>query len=173
LTALGQRAKLDGMGIRSNWRVALAAIAIGTAAVPSSAGSGGIIDRFRFVLPGGTTLTAANLRGRVVLVNFWASWCAPCRQEIPLLNAYYRAHRGEGLVIIGVAADPGRGGRDQWVSPSIAYPQAAHVGGPDYVLPQVPMNYVIGRDGTLHYARAGSFTPAKLAEVVAPLLKSR
>jgi cytochrome c biogenesis protein CcmG, thiol:disulfide interchange protein DsbE len=170
---MGRSAKLAEMRIGGNIRALLAGIAIAAVAMPSSAGSGGIIDRFRFVLPGGTTLTSANLRGRVVLVNFWASWCAPCRREIPLLNAYYRAHHGEGLVIIGVAADPGAGGRDQWVSPSIAYPQAAHVGGPDYVLPQVPMNYVIGRDGTLRYARAGSFTPAKLAEVVTPLLKPR
>lgn len=161
------------MDIGRSLKVVLAIVVIGTAAMPSAAGSGGVIDRLRFTLPGGTTLTSANLRGRVVLVNFWASWCGPCRREIPLLNAYYRAHRSEGLVVIGVAADPGVGGRDQWVSPTIAYPQAAHVGGPDYVLPQVPMNYVIGRDGALRYARAGSFTPETLSDVVEPLLNTR
>ena len=161
------------MGIVTTLRTGLAAIAIAALAAPSAAGSGGVIDRLRFTLPGGTTLTSANLRGRVVVINFWASWCEPCRREIPLLNGYYRAHRGEGLVIIGVAADRGETGEDQWVSPTIAYPQAAHVGGPDYRLIQVPMNYVIGRDGTLKYARAGSFTPDKLAEIVGPLLRTR
>ncbi|QDZ07183.1 TlpA family protein disulfide reductase [Sphingomonas panacisoli] len=139
----------------------------------SATSSADIIDRFRFTLADGTNLTTANLRGRVVMVNFWATWCVPCRTELPLLNRYYRAHRAEGLVIIGVAADPGAGGRGQWLSPTISYPQAAHVGGPDYRLMWVPMTYVIGRDGKLVYAKSGVFDQDKLDTIVGPLLKKR
>jgi cytochrome c biogenesis protein CcmG/thiol:disulfide interchange protein DsbE len=148
---------------------ALLASAQGGSAAPKAE----IIDRFRFTLADGTNLTTANLRGRVVMVNFWATWCVPCRTELPLLNRYYRAHRAEGLVIIGVAADPGANDRDRWLSPTIAYPQAARVGGPDYRLVSIPMTYVIGRDGTLAYAKSGAFDQAKLDTVVGPLLKKR
>lgn len=157
---------------------ALKAFAVATALLVSAgAGSAAtgtdVIDRFRFTLADGTVLTSANLRGRVVMVNFWASWCVPCRKELPLLNSYYRAHRVDGLVIIGVAADPGENGRGQWLSPTIAYPQAAHVGGPDYRLAAVPMNYVIGRDGKVAYAKSGAFDQAKLDTIVGPLLRKR
>ncbi len=47
----------------------------------------------------------ADYHGQLVLVNFWATWCAPCRKEIPLLNATYQQHRNEGLVILGPAID--------------------------------------------------------------------
>ena len=151
---------------------AAAALTVATNA-GSASSSADVINSFRFTLSDGTVLTSANLRGRVVMVNFWASWCVPCRAELPLLNRYYRAHRADGLVIIGVAADPGADGRGRWLSPTIAFPQAARVGGPDYRLPAIPMNYVIGRDGKLAYAKSGSFDQAKLDTVVGPLLKKR
>lgn len=155
---------------------ALKAFAAGAALLVSadagSAATGNdVINSFRFTLADGTVLTSANLRGRVVMVNFWASWCVPCRKELPLLNRYYRTHRADGLVIIGVAADPGQDGRGRWLSPTIAFPQAARVGGPDYRLPAIPMNYVIGRDGKVAYAKSGAFDQAKLDTIVGPLLK--
>ena len=151
---------------------ALGAAALLTcASAESTATSANIIDRFRFTLADGTMLTSGNLRGRVVMVNFWASWCVPCRKELPLLNRYYRDHRADGLVIIGVAADASADGQGRWLSPTIAFPQAARIGGPDYRLPAVPMNYVIDRDGQLAYAKSGAFDQAKLDTIVGPLLK--
>lgn len=150
-----------------------AAALVAVAGAGSAAPGADIIDRFRFTLADGTNLTTANLRGRVVMVNFWATWCVPCRKELPLLNRYYQAHRGDGLVIIGVAADPGENGRGQWLSPTIGYPQAARVGGPEYRLVSVPITYVIGRDGKLAYTKAGPFDQATLDSVVGPLLKKR
>ncbi len=124
-------------------------------------------------LSDGVKLDLATLRGRVVIVNYWATWCQPCRAEIPLLNRYWRDHRSEGLVVIGVAVDPGRGGRGQLVSPAISYLQAADVAGPDIGVSAVPMNYVIGRDGRVRYARAASFSPRRLDAIVRPLLDER
>jgi thiol-disulfide isomerase/thioredoxin len=57
-----------------------------------------------FVLPGldGTTVRLSDYRGKVVLVNFWATWCEPCKEETPALAAVYRKLRDQGLVIVGV-----------------------------------------------------------------------
>lgn len=154
-------------------RLAAVAVLLISANAGSAATSADVINSFRFTLSDGTVLTSANLRGRVVMVNFWASWCVPCRKELPLLNGYYRAHRADGLVIIGVAADPSEDGHGRWLSPTIAFPQAARVSGPDYRLPAIPMNYVIGRDGKVAYAKSGAFDQAKLDTTVGPLLKKR
>ena len=51
------------------------------------------------------TLRLKEQRGQVVLVNFWATWCAPCRQEMPKLNALYDKYKGSGFVLLGVNVD--------------------------------------------------------------------
>jgi thiol-disulfide isomerase/thioredoxin len=47
----------------------------------------------------------ANLQGRPLLINFWATWCPPCVREMPLLNSFYRQHQANGLQMIGIAVD--------------------------------------------------------------------
>ena len=54
---------------------------------------------------GGANLRLKEQRGRVVMVNFWATWCAPCRQEMPHLNRLYEKYRGAGFVLLGVNVD--------------------------------------------------------------------
>lgn len=55
----------------------------------------------------GQTVSVSSLRGRPVIVNFWASWCVPCRDEFPLLVAAYQKYSGQGLEILGVIHDDG------------------------------------------------------------------
>ena len=55
----------------------------------------------------GQAVTLSSLRGRPVIVNFWASWCVPCRDEFPLLAAAYQKYSGDGLQIVGVIHDDG------------------------------------------------------------------
>ena len=55
--------------------------------------------------PAGVTRTLADYRGKLLLVNFWATWCEPCRREIPLLKALRHEHAKDGLEIVGIAVD--------------------------------------------------------------------
>ena len=67
---------------------------VGDAAPPYSA-----------TLMSGDSVSTTQLKGKVVLLNVWATWCAPCREEIPFLQALYDRHRAEGFDIVGVSVD--------------------------------------------------------------------
>ncbi|WP_236697452.1 TlpA family protein disulfide reductase [Sphingomonas sp. Leaf357] len=126
-----------------------------------------------FLFADGARVKLEDLRGKVVIVNIWATWCLPCRAELPLLNAYYRRHRSEGLVVIGIAVDPGKAKGDQMVSPGIGYPQARHVFGRDLTVASVPTNYVFARNGRLESIAAQSFDARSIERLVGPLLKAK
>ena len=55
--------------------------------------------------PGGQTLAAADFRGRPLLLNFWATWCPPCVEELPLLDQFFQSHRAQGWQVLGLAID--------------------------------------------------------------------
>lgn len=81
----------------------IALLWIGLARSGSQAESGGTAPSFDLpLLDGGGSLSDEDLRGKVVVVNFWASWCIPCREEAPLLEKTWSAYRDQGVVFLGV-----------------------------------------------------------------------
>jgi cytochrome c biogenesis protein CcmG/thiol:disulfide interchange protein DsbE len=111
------------------------------------------------------------LRGRVVLVNVWATWCLPCRAEMPLLESTWQRHRDAGLVILGASVD--RGGaaavRAFVGSRDITYPVAIVGGDVLAALGGVrgyPTSVLIGRDGRVRHRVLGPIGPLSLEPAI-------
>lgn len=96
-------------------------------------------------------LDLTRLQGKVVIVDFWASWCAPCRQSFPWLNEMQAKYRDRGLVVIGVNVDRERAEADHFLAQTPADFQIVYDPGGTlaarYQVPGMPTSYVIGRDG--------------------------
>ncbi|MDI1313575.1 TlpA disulfide reductase family protein, partial [Prosthecobacter sp.] len=77
--------------------------------IPMSSTAGGESSAPEWALPGldGKTVKLSDFRGKVVVLNFWATWCPPCRREIPDLVALHEKYAEQGLVVIGVSLDEG------------------------------------------------------------------
>jgi cytochrome c biogenesis protein CcmG, thiol:disulfide interchange protein DsbE len=121
----------------------------------------------------GQTFDLGAQHGKVVLVNFWATWCVPCRKEMPLLDAFYRQHRDAGLALIGISVDrPDRRSRVQKVMTAFAYAAAmlSDVTTKEFDPPDgVPSTFVVDRHGVVR-DRFIAIDDALLADVVLPLL---
>jgi cytochrome c biogenesis protein CcmG, thiol:disulfide interchange protein DsbE len=121
----------------------------------------------------GQTFDLSNLRGKVVLVNYWATWCAPCRREMPTLDAFYRRYQSQGLELIGISVDLTRyGTKIRKAAKDFAYPIAlsSEISVNGFGPPLgVPVTYLIDADGIVHdrFAAVGS---KLLHDVVIPLL---
>ncbi len=99
----------------------------------------------------GTTFDLAKQRGKVVLVNYWATWCAPCRKEMPKLDAFYRRYHGQGLEMIGISVDEARDlPKVRKVMAALAYPGATlkSITDDGFGPPEgVPITWIIDADG--------------------------
>jgi cytochrome c biogenesis protein CcmG, thiol:disulfide interchange protein DsbE len=114
----------------------------------------------------------SSLRGQVVVINFWATWCGPCRQELPLLDRYYRARKARGLVVLAATTEDSLPeSRMKGLFDRLAITPLHRIKGPYAPLGAVPTNFVIDRAGVLRYAKAGALTAEDLDAVVTPLLR--
>lgn len=126
---------------------------------------------FTLKLVDGRQVSSAELRGQVVVLNFWATWCGPCRTELPLLDGYYRALKGNGLRVFAVTTQDSvplyqlRG-----LFAAMAIPAVRAIKGPYRVGDAVPTNFVIDRAGIVRLAKPGAFDLDGLNHLLIPLL---
>ena len=121
-----------------------------------------------------TPVRMANYRGKVILLNFWATWCGPCKEEIPAFVELYERYREKGMVIVGVSIDDRpdqlRAFAREW---HMQYPvlqlqsDIEDAYGPFY---GVPTSYIIARDGSICTRHLGPMTKDELERQIKALL---
>ena len=120
----------------------------------------------------GTKYQLSDFRGQVLLVNIWATWCGPCREELPLLDRYYQLRKDAGLRVIAVTTeDSVPPSKLKPLSAVLAIPLAHYFHGNYGAVRALPTSYIIDRDGILRYAKAGELMLDDLNQLLTPLLR--
>ena len=116
----------------------------------------------------GDPISLSALRGRTVVINFWASWCGPCQQEVPAFNRFHKAH--PEIPIIGLAVDSGNSSKvrktaQQW---GISYPVAVANNELQrtYDISTLPTTIVVGPDGTVADIHVGMMSERQLTRAI-------
>jgi cytochrome c biogenesis protein CcmG/thiol:disulfide interchange protein DsbE len=152
-----------------------AAVALALPTCPATARQpavGEMAPAAQLTLVDGRKISLSDLRGQVVVLNFWATWCVPCRTELPTLDRYYELQEKHGLRVFAITTEdslPLYQLRKLFAVMHI--PAAKRVKGPYSDVKAVPTNYVIDRSGRIRYMKAGAFDLDQLNEILVPLLK--
>jgi thiol-disulfide isomerase/thioredoxin len=117
-------------------------------------------------------LDLSAYRGKVVYLDFWASWCTPCRLSFPWMNDLQQSYEHSGLVVIGVNVDHDRALADEFLHSSspafkIVYDPNGDIAG-KYDFKDMPTSVLIGRDGRVHFTHNGFF-PAREGSYLADI----
>ena len=133
---------------------------------------GAVAPDFQLTLVDGTKVSLADLRGKVVVLNFWATWCVPCRQELPTLDAYYQKQQKAGLRVYAVTTEDSLPLYELKKLFAVMHiPAVRRMRGNYEVLGGVPTNFVIDRAGRVRYAKANAFNLDELNALLVPLLR--
>ena len=115
----------------------------------------------------------SDLRGQVVFINFWASWCVPCRDEQPVLEKTWKQYRGRGVVFVGIGYVDTEPAALQYLKDfSVTYPNGPDLGvkiAPKYHIQGVPESFLVDRQGHIVWFK---IAPISEAELVAQLNKA-
>lgn len=133
---------------------------------------GDVAPPFEVTLMDGAKLKSTDLRGKVIVLNFWATWCVPCKRELPLLDSYYRLRRDYGLRVFAVATeDSVPASKLKPLFAAMAMPAVRRIKGPYGVIEALPTNFIIDRHGIIRYAQAAAFDLDELNAILVPLLR--
>jgi len=142
--------------MRNRIAAVVAALAL---ALPALADPSGPAPQFTLASKAGTDVSLSQYKGQVVMINFWASWCGPCRQEMPLLESIYKKYNRMGFTMIGVNVEPDSKAANEWlkatpVSFPILYDRDSKV-SKLYNVAGMPSTVIIDRNGNLRKLHRG------------------
>jgi cytochrome c biogenesis protein CcmG/thiol:disulfide interchange protein DsbE len=132
------------------------------------------VPDFTLVLLDGSEISLDDLRGQVVVLNFWASWCSPCQREAPALQRVWETYRDRGVVFVGVTYHDVEGASLAFIQEyGITYANGVDEKGRisrDYGVTAVPETFIIDRDGLLAWFQIGEVQEATLVRQLEELL---
>ncbi|MFQ5433789.1 MAG: TlpA family protein disulfide reductase [Anaerolineae bacterium] len=115
-----------------------------------------------------------DLRGKVVVLNFWASWCVECRTEQTLLENTWKAYKDQDVVFVGITYADVEPNARQWLKDyEVTYPNAPDLGtliSADYEITGVPETFFIGKDGVIEHVEIGPVDDFTLTSIIDRLL---
>lgn len=178
--SLGPTAKSKRIGLIIAFAVILSLLALlawGMKKAQAGPLASGMAPDFTIIGFDGRTVTLSELRGQVVIINFWASWCPPCREEAAYLEQTWRKYEGKGVVFIGV----------DWVDTekeALAYIDEfdiTYLNGPDigtriaqaYNIQGVPETFYVAKNGELRGVHIGPLKSPQLDEKIEELLAEK
>jgi peroxiredoxin len=140
-------------------RFALAALLTAAAALAAAADSSGPAPDFTLNQLSGTPASLSQYKGQVVLVNFWATWCGPCQQELPLLDQVYKKYQPAGFTLLGVNVDKDAPAvRALLERKPLSFPvllDPANAVSKAYHVDDMPSSVLIDRKGVIRYVHRG------------------
>ncbi len=123
--------------------------------------SSGPAPAFKLSSRGGKTIDLAQFRGQVVMINFWATWCGPCRQEMPLLEDIYKKYKPMGFTMLAVNVEPDSKAAEAWLgklSKPVSFPVAFDVDSKVsklYKVAGMPSTVFVDRKGNVRVMHKG------------------
>jgi thiol-disulfide isomerase/thioredoxin len=162
LGGVGVLAALGGAAL-AWWRLQPHEVGLGTL------GDGGALWAKTFPTPGGGELAMQSLRGQPLLINFWATWCPPCVEELPLLDRFYRENLANGWQVVGLAIDKPDAVLAFLEKMPLSFPVAlAGLGGTELakslgnLVGGLPFTVVLGSQGMVLHRKMGQVSGADL-----------
>ncbi|MBS4095860.1 MAG: TlpA family protein disulfide reductase [Sulfuricella sp.] len=159
------------------WLAGLMALCFSVAATAADYPDAGKIFSATFDGLDGKPVALADFKGKPLILNFWATWCAPCRKEIPDLIEVQKQFSGRGLTLIGLAVEEPDKVADFVKEQGINYPVAIGRDKGIWLLQTLgnkaaglPYTVLIDRAGNIVFTKRGAITRERLEELVAPLL---
>jgi thiol-disulfide isomerase/thioredoxin len=136
-----------------------AAVAAAVLALPTLALTPSAAPNFELAAMVGNAVNLSQYKGQVVMINFWATWCGPCRQEMPLLEQLYKKYKPMGFAMLGVNVEPDSSGATEWLKATpVTFPILFDTDSKVsklYAVSGMPSTVIVDRKGQVRFLHRG------------------